>query len=217
MPSFQERLEQALQLRDMTPAQLSKATSIGEGAISQYRKGAYKASQKSLEKISRALRVSIPWLMGISDEMTPAAFEEAAQLPSNLIPMGQMKKIPLIGSIACGTPILAQENIRDYIDLPQNIRADFALECKGDSMINAGIRDGDIVYIRKQPQVENGQIAAVLVDDGNEATLKRFYRTGDTVTLTPENPAYAPKVFTRETINELRIAGLAIAFLHPLV
>lgn len=88
--------------------------------------------------------------------------------------MPKTKKVPLIGTIACGTPILAVENIECDVDMPENIRADFALRCKGDSMIDAHIYDGDIVYIRKQPIVDNGEIAAVIIDD--EATLKRFYR-----------------------------------------
>lgn len=127
-----------------------------------------------------------------------------------------MDQIPLVGDIACGTPILAEENITDYVDLPGHIRADFALTCRGDSMIGAGIQDGDIVYIRHQETVENGQIAAVLVGS-EEATLKRFYRSNNAVTLNAENPSYAPMVFVGEEAAQIRILGLAIAFTHPIV
>ncbi len=218
MPTFKDRLEEALAMRQMTAADLSKATKIGEGAISQYRKGAYKATQRNLEKISQALHVSIPWLMGITDDYSITLFtsSDSSSLPTNLTPLEEMDKIPLVGRIACGTPILAEENIEDYVDLPSHIHADFALECKGDSMINAGIYDGDIVYIKKQPFVENGQIAAVLLD-GEEATLKRFYKNNDTVTLLPENTAYSPMTFVGEEINNLKIEGLAVAFTHKLV
>lgn len=134
-------------------------------------------------------------------------------LPPNVIPLPKMKKVPLVGQIACGTPILAEENITDYIDLPGHIRADYALLCKGDSMVNAGIQDGDIVYIRQQEEVENGQIAAVLVDE-DEATLKRFYRMDGKVTLNAENSAHAPLVYVGDEISHVRVIGLAVAFTH---
>lgn len=130
--------------------------------------------------------------------------------PSNFIQMPKMVKIPLIGTIACGTPITAEQNVEEPVDLPEHIRADFALRCKGDSMINARIYDGDIVYIRQQETVENGEIAAVLVDD--EATLKRVSLFPDHITLEPENPQYRPLVFWEDEMNEVRIIGKAVAF-----
>lgn len=149
--------------------------------------------------------MSVDYLLGLEDK----------KWPSNLSPLPKMKKIPLVGTIACGQPILAEENITDYIDLPGHIKADYALICKGDSMINAKIADGDIVYIRQQETVENGQIAAVLVDaDQTEATLKRFYFSGGTVTLNAENPAYAPMVYVGEEIEKVHVIGLAVAFTH---
>lgn len=136
-------------------------------------------------------------------------------IPNGFIPMPEMKKIPLVGSIACGSPILAEENIEDYVDVPRHIRADYALTCEGDSMIGAGIRDGDIVYIRKQPMVETGQIAAIRI--GGEATLKRFYREEDRVYLQAENPEHRPIVIVGEEINDITIEGLAVAYTHKLV
>ena len=131
-------------------------------------------------------------------------------LPSNVIPLPEMKKIPLIGSIACGAPILAEEHIEEYIDIPKHISADFALTCKGDSMINARIFDGDVVYIRQQNTVENGEIAAVLID--TEATLKRVRIFEDHISLEPENPQYRPLVLWGEDMNTVRILGKAVAF-----
>lgn len=131
--------------------------------------------------------------------------------PTNIIPLPEMRKIPLVGTIACCVPILAEEHIEDYIDIPKHIRADFALMCKGDSMINARIFDGDIVYIRQQDMVENGDIAAVLIDDG-EATLKRVRLFDDHISLEPENPMYKPIVFWNEEMNTVRIIGKAVAF-----
>lgn len=132
------------------------------------------------------------------------------------LPYKEGRTVPLIGSIACGTPILADENIEKEIMLPEDISADFCLRCKGDSMINARIYDGDIVFIRKQPIVENGEIAAVLIDemaDVSEATLKRVYIYEDKIMLIAENPAYPPMVYSNEDMNSVRIAGKAVAFL----
>lgn len=135
---------------------------------------------------------------------------EDISLPKNIIPMPQMRKIPLLGTIACGTPILAEENQDGEVDIPDHIHADFALRCKGDSMINARIFDGDVVYIRKQDTIENGEIAAVLIDD--EATLKRVRLFEDHISLEPENPLYKPRVFWGEETNAVCILGKAVAF-----
>ena len=131
--------------------------------------------------------------------------------PDNIIPLPKMKKIPLLGTIACGEPILAAENIEALISADENLNADFALRCKGDSMINARIFDGDIVYIREQPDVEDGEIAAVLI--GEEATLKRVYKYPSKVVLRPENPLYDDMIYSKEEMNEVRILGKAVAFL----
>ena len=130
--------------------------------------------------------------------------------PDNIMPMPEMRKIPLIGSIACGAPILAQEHIEEYVSIPKQVNADFALTCKGDSMINARIFDGDIVYIRQQDAVDNGEIAAVLID--GEATLKRVRLFEDHISLEPENPQYRPLVYWGEEMNNIRILGKAVAF-----
>ena len=129
----------------------------------------------------------------------------------NLIPLPKTKKVPLVGTIACGTPITAVENVEDYIDMSEDVRADFALRCKGDSMINARIFDGDIVYIRQQPDVENGEIAAVYID--GEATLKRVFKHRDSLELRAENPTFPTLYYEGEELNSIRILGKAVAFL----
>lgn len=126
----------------------------------------------------------------------------------NVEKMPEMKFVPIIGTIACGDPITADQNIESYAAVPNNIRCDFILRCKGDSMTGARIYDGDMVYIHAQPEVENGQIAAVLID--GEATLKRVYVFSDHLILRPENPAYKDLVFDNR--NDVRILGLAVAF-----
>lgn len=209
MATFAERLNEGLIMRNMSPAELAKATGISEGAISQYRRSVYKASQRNLERIAAALRVSIPWLMGISEEDTD--FESL----QNLISLPKTKTVPLIGTIACGQPITAVEEMGEQVEMPEHVHADFALRCKGDSMTGARIFDGDIVYIRRQPTVENGEIAAVLVEDAAEyaeATLKRVYLSQGQLVLQAENPQFAPIVFTGDDMKKVRVIGKAVAF-----
>ena len=131
--------------------------------------------------------------------------------PANLHSMPSIHRVPRLGTIACGEPILAEQNIEDYDEVPDWVRCDFTLVCKGDSMTGARIFDGDIVCIKQQQEVQNGQIAAVLVDD--EATLKRVRYIEGGVALWPENPAYAPMVYTGETAENVRILGLATHFI----
>lgn len=130
--------------------------------------------------------------------------------PNNIIPLPKTKEIPLIGNIACGEPILATENIADYIKVDLSINADFALKCKGDSMINARIFDGDIVYIRQQSDVDDGEIAAVLI--GEEATLKKVYKLENKIILRPCNPMYDDIVYSNDELDSVRILGKAIMF-----
>lgn len=180
---------------------------LAKNDLSQYVNGKVEPGQEKLSILGMALNVSEAWLMGydvsrVRDDATPKA--------SNILPMPEMRKIPLLGTIACGAPVLAEEHIEGQVDIPVNIHADFALTCKGDSMINARIFDGDIVYIRQQDTVENGEIAAVLIE--TEATLKRVRLFDDHISLEPENPMYKPIVFWNEEMNEVRILGKAVAF-----
>lgn len=187
----------------MTQNELARALGVSDKAVSSWENGTRIPRMGVIEKIANMFGVQKSDLLE----------DDIVILPRNLKPYHPSKQVPLIGQISCGTPILAEENITDYVDLPGHVRADYALTCKGDSMINAGIRDGDIVYIRQQSVVDNGQIAAVLVGD-EEATLKRFYRVGDTVTLNAENPAFPPLVFVGEEVSHVHIIGLAIAYTH---
>ena len=161
-------------------------------------------SQK-IELISNALNTTPDYLMGWSDKST----DDLYSIPG-INPIPKTYKRPRLGTIACGEPILAEENIETYDDIPDNIKCDFTLVCKGDSMINARINDGDIVYIKQQSQVDNGEIAAVLID--NEATLKRVYIYEDKFVLQPENTKYPPFVYTKEEMNNIRILGKAVGF-----
>ena len=133
-------------------------------------------------------------------------------IPPGFDPLPLMRKVPLIGQIACGEPITAEENIADYVDVPAQYHCDFCLKCVGDSMIEANINDGDIVYIRKQPTVENGDIAAVRI--GEEATLKRVYLDGECVVLAPANSKYPPRSYRGQELENIHIEGKAVGFTH---
>lgn len=118
----------------------------------------------------------------------------------------------MLGTIACGEPIFTDEDRESYVMVGTEIRADFCLKCQGDSMINARIHDGDIVFIRKQDIVDNGEIAAVIIDD--EATLKRFYyyKEQNMVILRPENSKYKDIILTGEQLERVKVLGKAVAF-----
>lgn len=170
-----------------------------------YEKGTREPNSETLIKLSRFFGTSIDYLLGK---------QELDSIPPGFDPLPKMVKKPLVGSIACGEPITAEENIEDYVDVPENAQCDFCLRCKGDSMIDAGIHDGDVVYIHIQPHVENGQIAAVRID--GEATLKRVFwdEQQQILQLTPCNDAMAPMVFTGPILETVHIEGKAVGFTH---
>lgn len=169
-------------------------------SIAKVEAGKVDLSQSKIAAFAKALNVTPAQLMGI--DMTP----------SNLIPVPRTRKIPLIGVIPCGKPLLAEETYDEEVDLPEHIHADFALRCKGDSMINARIFDGDIVYIHCQPTVDNGKIAAVRIED--EATLKKVYYFPDEprLVLRPCNPLYSDMVYSGPELENVEIIGEAVAF-----
>lgn len=207
MARFSERLRQLRTARDLSQMEFSKQIGISKSSVNMYERGEREPGLETLEAIADYFNVDMDYLLGKTDIVNKSLWPS---LPANIIPMPEMRKIPLIGSIACGAPILAEENIEEYIQVPKHIKADFGLTCKGDSMINARIYDNDIVYIRQQEQVENGEIAAVLID--GEATLKRVKLLPDRIILQPENPLYDPLVFRGEEMNTVHILGKAVAF-----
>lgn len=182
-----------------------------KSSISKIENGKADIPQSKIAAFADALQTTPAYLMGWEEQPAPAASREPT-VPPGFEPMPKMKKVPLIGSIACGDPITAEQNIEKMVDVPENIRCDFSLTCHGDSMIDAGIHDRDVVYIHIQPEVENGQIAAVRI--GEEATLKRVYYSGGTLTLMPANPAYAPMVYTGPQLEEVQIEGRAVGWTH---
>ena len=194
----ERRLELNLTLEDV-----ARVVGVGKSTVRKWETGYIENMRRDkIAKLAEALHTTPAYLMGWEDDFSP--------LPDNILPMPSMGRVPLLGEIACGHPITAEENIEDIVDLPEHVKADFALRCRGDSMINARIFDGDIVYIRQQPDVANGEIAAVLID--HEATLKRVYHYADRLELRPENPTFPVLQYEGEQLSEIRILGKAVAF-----
>lgn len=178
-----------------------------------YEKCVREPNSETLIQIANFYNTSIDYLLGNSntkDATTYAGQGYGKEIPPGFMPMPKFVKKPRLGTIACGKPILAVEEAEVFDDVPEGINCDFTLKCKGDSMINARVFDGDIVYIRQQDMVDNGDIAAVLIDD--ETTLKRVRLFKDHIVLEPENPMYKPLVYWGEEMNTVRILGKAVAF-----
>lgn len=204
--SIAENIKKLRQDHGLSQAEFGKIAGVSDKAVSTWEIGVKIPRMGAVEKIARYF--NIPKSAILDDA-------EVDPVPPGFIPVPDMVSVPLIGSIACGTPILAEENIKQYIGIPAAWRADFALECHGDSMAPK-ICDGDIVCIRKQSEVETGQIAAVRI--GEEATLKHFYRQGDVVQLIAENSAVCPPmVYSGQQLEEIQIEGLAVGFCRGLV
>lgn len=185
---------------------------IGKSDISQYVNAKATPGQHKLTILGMALNVNEAWLMGMDVPEERADLSNVIPYPTNILPPPTLRRVPRVGRIACGKPILAEENVEDYDLVPDGIDCNFTLVCQGDSMINARIYDGDVVCIRSQETVESGEIAAVMVDE-DEATLKRIYLYDDHVVLHAENPQYKPMVFWEEEMNRVRIIGLATHFI----
>lgn len=212
MVTVGDRIRQVRQERDVTQQELADYIGVSKQAVYKYENNIVtNIPTDKVDAIAKRLKVSPAYLMGWEEQPTPKP-TSPAPIPPGFEPMPKMKKIPLIGSIACGDPITAEQNIEKMVDVPENIRCDFSLTCHGDSMVDAGIHDKDVVYIRIQPEVENGEIAAVRID--GEATLKRVYYNPGTLTLMPANPAYAPMVYTGSQLEEVHIEGKAVGWTH---
>lgn len=216
--TFSNRLQELLDIKNIKPSEIAKLTGVHKGNISHYLKGDWQAKQDTIYKIAAAFNLNEAWLMGYDVPMDKDTQAAAPSVPNNLqdieniIPLPTGKRVPIIGSIACGTPILAQENIEGYLSINPDNSADFCLICKGDSMLPR-CQNGDLVLIRKQPTVENGEIAAVRI--GDEATLKKVYRPApDQLMLIAENSDFPPIVLTKDEINTVSIEGKAIGFIR---
>ncbi|WP_314881396.1 XRE family transcriptional regulator [Filifactor alocis] len=191
----------------MTLEEVSKKLGIAKQTLYKYEIGIItNIPLLKIEELAKIYNVSPSYITGWEDEK-----KDNLSQYDNIMPI-TTKKVPLLGQIACGKPIYANEDRESYIEAGTELKADFCLKATGDSMINARIFDGDIVFIRKQPTVENGEIAAVIIDDS--ATLKRvfYHPETDILELKAENPKYPVQTYTNEQLNQIKILGKAIAF-----
>ena len=191
----------------MSQKEIAGRLGISQQMYSKYEMGMSSISFETALEIGEILDISLDEL-GLDYRNAPTPDYSNIK---GIMPLPEMRKVPLLGAVACGKPIYREED--EWISLPKDIKADFCLRCEGDSMINARINDGDIVFIKSCPEVDNGQIAAVSID--NEVTLKRvyYYPEKNKLVLNPENPAYEPFVYTDEELNDIRILGKAVVFL----
>ena len=215
MDVFMNRLKEAMQLRGIRASELSLRTGLSKARISQYVNGKFIPKSDAILLMAEVLGVSELWLMGKTADMNPTT-PETIPCPENVSPL-RLRRFPVLGEIACGLPVLAVEDLDGGYVTAADTEADFCLTAKGDSMIGARIFDGDEVFIQYTDVVENGEIAAVVVD--GEATLKRvyFYPAEGKLVLTAENPAYAPLIFSGNELENIHILGRAVAFQSKLL
>lgn len=211
-----KRINEAIEKSGYSYPELAKITGISKSSLQRYATGETKKIPiDCIEEIARATGVSARYLMGWEDIQEEDDLEILMQKYDNISPV-KLKRFPLLGEIACGQPIFADEDKESFVMADMDIRADFCLRAKGDSMINARIYDGDIVFIKEMPMVDNGDIAAVIIDD--DATLKRvyYYPKKNKLMLVAENPAFEPLVYINEELNYIRILGKAVYFMSAL-
>lgn len=203
--SLYENIKKRREELGMTKVRLAELVGYDRSMITKIEQGKVDLTQSKIAALATALKTTTIALMGENEEI---------ELPENVLPHQDFKpvskrKYKYLGEIACGEPIFADEQYETYIELDSDIHADFVLKAKGDSMINARIHDGDIVFIKEQPNVNDGEIAAVIIDD--EATLKRVYKFDDYIMLNAENPAYKPIQINKTDTKNVRIIGKAIS------
>lgn len=192
--------------QNLTLEQVANEVGVGKSTVRKWETGMIANMRRDkIASLAKALHTTPAYLMGWIDE------PHREITVDNLFRI-ETKQFPLLGNIACGEPIFAEQNFDAYIEAGANVHADFCLRAKGDSMIGARIQDGDIVFIKKQEMVDDGEIAAVLIED--EATLKRVYydQESGVLQLFAENPKYKTMRFTGEELDHIRILGKAVAF-----
>ena len=199
-----DRIRQVRQEQDVTQQELADYIGVSKQAVYKYENNIVtNIPTDKVDAIAKRLKVSPAYLMGWEEQPEP----KKPTIPPGFEPMPKMDWVPLVGRIACGTPITAEENVEQMVCVPSRWHSTFTLTCKGDSM-GPRIHDGDLVAIRSQPEVEQGEIAAVRI--GDEATLKHVYLHENFRELRPENPAFESIILTKEKMNTVVIEGKAV-------
>lgn len=209
---FWDRFYNLCKKVDKSPNAVVKELGMSTATATNWKTSGRTPNGDTLRLVADYFNVSADYLLGRTDEPTNSAADYERY---GLRPV-EKKRFRMIGEIACGNPIYCDEDFETYIEASTDIKADFCLTAKGDSMINARIHDGDVVFIRAVSEVCNGEIAAVIIND--EATLKRvyYYKDDNKLILSAENPKYAPLVYVNEELNSIRIIGKAVAFMSSL-
>lgn len=208
-----ERMKQRRKELGFSAEKVAERLGVSPATIYRYEKGDIeKVPGDSLGELAKILQTTPAYLMGWEEKPTAPA---PRPIPKGFEPMPEMANLPVVGKIACGTPILAQQNIETYYQSPKEWRASMFLVCQGDSM-EPFIKDGDMVAIREQQDAETDEIVAVMELDGCDgfATLKKLKKRPDRVELWPLNPEYEPIIYLKEEMNKLQIIGLAVGVIR---
>ena len=207
MSTIYERIRARRIELGLTVEELAKKMGYKDkSSISKIENGKADIPQSKVIAFARALNTTTAYLMGIDTA-------KERSIPAGFQPLPKRDRIPRVGQIACGTPILAEENVEALDEVPSDWHADFTLLCQGDSM-EPKIKDGDVVAIHSQPMVENGEVAAVLID--GEATLKRVFLFDDHIELRAENPTFPTILRIGEDMNTITIEGKAVGLCRKL-
>ena len=183
----------------LTQEQLGKIVGVKKAAVQKWESGTTQnLKSTTIKKLAETFGVPPSYVLAIEDGSYAKGNETSYKI------------LPVLGRIAAGEPVFAEENYECCMMVREDMDADFCIQAKGDSMVNARILDGDIIYIKRQPDVEDGEIAAVLIDD--DATLKRVYKMPGRVQLRAENPTYKPIDITEKDGLRVNILGKAVAF-----
>lgn len=204
-----ERIRLLRKQKHMSLEDVAELIGTSRQTVHRYETGAISnIPPEKIEALARALNTTPQHIMGWNEDMIPSY--------NNILPV-TTKHLPVLGEISCGKPIYAQQQYESFAAADGRLNADFCLKARGDSMIGARIYDGDIVFIKSQSNVNNGEIAAVIIND--EATLKRvyYYPNEGKLILSAENPKYAPLVYMGEELNQIRVIGKAVAFQSSII
>lgn len=188
----------------LTLKEVAKALGVSESTVQRYETSEIKnMGIDKVEALANILKVTPEYLMGWADEK--GDYSSYGALPVT------KRKIPVLGNVHCGDPVYAEEDFLDVVD--SDIEADFALRAVGDSMTGVGIEENDLVFVKKQPSVKNGELAVILLND-EEAAIKRVYKYDSYISLNAENPAYQPLIFHDGDSGKVEILGRVVAHLH---
>lgn len=204
MTTIGENIKNLRNEKKLTQEDLAKATGLKRSAIGMYESGKRNPDYETLEIFADYFNVNMDFLLGRKNYV-----QQSNAIPHPSLTPAKYKKFKVLGDIACGQPIEAIQQVEEFIETELNVHADYVLHCKGDSMINARIFNGDYVFIKEQPEVENGEIAAVEMD--GTVTLKRFYRYDEYIELRAENPTYKPIIIHQTDFDSIRVLGKAVA------